>query len=671
MTMRPSDRLDRASARTRRERTRAQRSAGSRADAASAGSCRSSSSPPATTRASSCRRSGRQLLVPLIGIVVLPGAVGAARAAGETSLGAIPGPAQVWEQAASLGRSCRRAREGGGVLRAAGGAQRRADRRRPRRRGQVAAPTPASRPSSTRSSPPSRPCSSASCSRRWSRCRSASLCGLSRDVQRARSIRWSRSSSRSRRSPGCRSSPWSSPRSTCDDPTHCRSRFVDLGDHGDALLAVADADQHRARRRLDRQGPDQCRPRAAAVDWTHQITKLVLPSALPLIFTGLRLSLGVGWMVLIAAEMLAQNPGLGKFVWDEFQNGSSQVARPDHGRGADHRPHRLPARPRHVGAAGRRHLLGHALSGSRQWPSSSSSGVSKALRRRRGAHATCSSGIDLEVEEGEFVAILGFSGSGKTTLISLIAGLIEPDEGEVLFKGKPIDGPGPERGVVFQSYSLMPWLTVEGNVALAVDAVFARSRRPSAQALVDQTTSSMVGLGHAARPQAGGAFRRHAPARRGGARAGDGARSPAARRAALGARRADPRQAAGRDRARSGRRTKTTIVLITNDVDEAILLADRIIPLKPGPAHARAGSSRSDLPRPRDRDGAERRRRPSSGCAPRSPHYLMDAGAAATAASDGGIAAAQRRAVSPDARLPAAYREAAPSAIASDRYLEF
>ena len=55
-----------------------------------------------------------------------------------------------------------------------------------------------------------------------------------------------------------------------------------------------------------------------------KITKLVLPSALPLIFTGLRLSLGVGWMVLIAAEMLAQNPGLGKFVWDEFQNGSSQ-----------------------------------------------------------------------------------------------------------------------------------------------------------------------------------------------------------------------------------------------------------------------------------------------------------------------------------------------------------
>src|SRR5690606_261514 len=60
------------------------------------------------------------------------------------------------------------------------------------------------------------------------------------------------------------------------------------------------------------------------LSWTTHVIKIVLPSSIPMIFTGLRLSLGVGWMVLIAAEMLAQNPGLGKFVWDEFQNGSSQ-----------------------------------------------------------------------------------------------------------------------------------------------------------------------------------------------------------------------------------------------------------------------------------------------------------------------------------------------------------
>ena len=87
------------------------------------------------------------------------------------------------------------------------------------------------------------------------------------------------------------------------------------------------------------------------------------------------------------------------------------------------------------------------------------------------------SNVNLAVEEGDFVAIVGFSGSGKTTLVSLIAGLIEPDTGEVSVNGARIDGPGPERGLVFQSYSLMPWLTVYENVALAVDAVFAKESK--------------------------------------------------------------------------------------------------------------------------------------------------------------------------------------------------
>ena len=77
--------------------------------------------------------------------------------------------------------------------------------------------------------------------------------------------------------------------------------------------------------------------------------------------------------------------------------------------------------------------------------------------------------INLSVKEGEFIAIVGFSGSGKTTLISTIAGLIQADSGEVLKQGEPITAPGPDRCVVFQNYSLMPWLTVYENVALAVD----------------------------------------------------------------------------------------------------------------------------------------------------------------------------------------------------------
>ena len=82
-------------------------------------------------------------------------------------------------------------------------------------------------------------------------------------------------------------------------------------------------------------------------------------------------------------------------------------------------------------------------------------------------------GLNLRIEPGEFVAIVGFSGSGKTTLVSLLAGLSQADRGEVLKDGLPITAPGPDRGVVFQSYSLMPWLSVRENVALAVDRVLA------------------------------------------------------------------------------------------------------------------------------------------------------------------------------------------------------
>ncbi len=97
--------------------------------------------------------------------------------------------------------------------------------------------------------------------------------------------------------------------------------------------------------------------------------------------------------------------------------------------------------------------------------------------------------VSLEIERGEFVAIVGFSGSGKTTLLSLIAGLIEPDEGEILIDGKRIAGPGPERGVIFQNYSLLPWLTVYGNVALVVNRLFpawsAKKRRAHVEHYVE------------------------------------------------------------------------------------------------------------------------------------------------------------------------------------------
>jgi len=104
--------------------------------------------------------------------------------------------------------------------------------------------------------------------------------------------------------------------------------------------------------------------------------------------------------------------------------------------------------------------------------------------------------ISIEVAEGEFLVLLGFSGTGKTTLINLMAGLEMPSTGSVTFKGEPVTEPSPERGVIFQSYSLMPWLTVNGNVGLAVDTIFPNLSRTERQAKVDHYVK-MVGLSHA------------------------------------------------------------------------------------------------------------------------------------------------------------------------------
>ena len=205
----------------------------------------------------------------------------------------------------------------------------------------------------------------------------------------------------------------------------------------------------------------------------------------------------------------------------------------------------------------------------------------------------------LRVEEGEFVAIVGFSGSGKTTLINLMAGLIAPDSGEVLFKGKPVKEPGPERGVVFQNYSLMPWLSVRGNVALAVDAVLAGKPPRERHARVTRYTE-MVGLSHASNRK---------PAELSG---GMRQRVAVARALAM-----DPEvllldeplsalDALTRAKLQSEiediwSQEKKTVVMITNDVDEAILLADRIVPLNPGPDASFGPEFRVPFERPRQR----------------------------------------------------------------------
>ncbi len=207
--------------------------------------------------------------------------------------------------------------------------------------------------------------------------------------------------------------------------------------------------------------------------------------------------------------------------------------------------------------------------------------------------------INLEVEEGEFVAIVGFSGSGKTTLINLLSGLGKPDKGAARFDGKPITGPCPERGVVFQNYSLLPWLTVYENIALAVDQVFpewtARMRKEQVEKYI-----ALVNLTPAAtklpRELSGGMRQRVAVARA----LAMGPRvllldEPLSALDAL------TRANLQDEVTRIKREDDTTIVLITNDPDEAILLADRVIPLTHGPNATLGNSIPITIPRPRDR----------------------------------------------------------------------
>ena len=207
--------------------------------------------------------------------------------------------------------------------------------------------------------------------------------------------------------------------------------------------------------------------------------------------------------------------------------------------------------------------------------------------------------IDLAVEEGEFIAIVGFSGSGKTTLISMMAGLLEPDAGQILLEGEPISGPGPERGLVFQNYSLLPWLTVRGNVELGVRQVFPTFSAAERDQQVEQYID-MVGLMPAIdklpEELSGGMRQRVAVAR-------GLAIEPKILLLdePLSALDALTRGTLQTEIEQIWRRDRRTVVLITNDVDEAILLADRIIPLKPGPRAMLGPDFPVRLERPRDR----------------------------------------------------------------------
>jgi nitrate/nitrite transport system ATP-binding protein len=209
------------------------------------------------------------------------------------------------------------------------------------------------------------------------------------------------------------------------------------------------------------------------------------------------------------------------------------------------------------------------------------------------------SDINLSIEEGEFVAIVGYSGAGKTTLISMVAGLTSPDSGSVMLNGKPVTGPGPDRALVFQNYSLLPWLSVFENVHLAVEQVFPDWPRAKQLAHTEKYIA-MVNLTPARlkKPSelSGGMKQRVSVAR---ALAMDP--QVLLMDEPLGALDALTRATLQDEVENIWERDKKTVLLITNDVDEGILLADRIIPLSAGPRATLGPAVKVELDRPRDR----------------------------------------------------------------------
>jgi nitrate/nitrite transport system ATP-binding protein len=278
--------------------------------------------------------------------------------------------------------------------------------------------------------------------------------------------------------------------------------------------------------------------------------------------------------------------------------------------------------------------------------------------------------VNLSVEQGEFIAIVGFSGSGKSTLISLLCGLLPPDQGQVLFKGNEITKPDPALGVVFQNYSLMPWLSVRDNVALAVDSLHKAKPKSERSAIVEHYIS-MVGLSHAAErkpAELSGGMRQRVSVARALAMQPDVLLLDEP----LSALDALTRAKLQDEFAAICEHEKKTIILITNDVDEAILLADRIIPLTPGPKATLGKSFDVKLARPRERtemnsnDAFIKLRADVT-------EYLMDLGAAREGDADPGIILpnvvpiTRKASVQP---LPAAYTRKAQSAIEKG-YVEF
>jgi nitrate/nitrite transport system ATP-binding protein len=220
--------------------------------------------------------------------------------------------------------------------------------------------------------------------------------------------------------------------------------------------------------------------------------------------------------------------------------------------------------------------------------------------KSRGSSFLAVRDVDVKVAKGEFISIIGHSGCGKSTVLNVIAGLVPAARGGAVLAGREIDGPSPERAVVFQNHSLLPWLTCYGNVYLAVERVFGPSETKAQLKTRTLAALDLVGLGGSKdkRPSeiSGGMKQRVGIAR---ALAMEPKvllmDEPFGALDALT--RANLQDSLMEIQAQVG----STVVMITHDVDEAVLLSDRVVMMTNGPAATVGEILPIDLPRPRNR----------------------------------------------------------------------
>jgi nitrate/nitrite transport system ATP-binding protein len=208
--------------------------------------------------------------------------------------------------------------------------------------------------------------------------------------------------------------------------------------------------------------------------------------------------------------------------------------------------------------------------------------------------------INLSIRQGEFVTLIGHSGCGKSTLLNLIAGLLKPSAGVLLCDRREIAAPGPERAVVFQNHSLLPWLTCAENVHLAVERVFAARETKAQLKARTEAALELVGMSHALnkRPHeiSGGMKQRV-----GIARALAMEPKVLLMDEPFGALDALTRARLQDELLKIVARTRSTVVMVTHDVDEAVLLSDRVVMMTNGPAATIGQVMDVALPRPRER----------------------------------------------------------------------